>query len=62
MKRHIMMAVILVLVFPASALAKVTDKAVWNPGEDVIQRIKNWCADEKDVTKCFAKRMREEGY
>lgn len=61
MKRHIMIALILVLMIPASALAKVTDKAVWNPAGDVIRAIKDGCADDKEVTKCFAKGMREEG-
>jgi hypothetical protein len=61
MKRHIVMALVFVLLFPAGALAKVTEKAVWDPGEEVIQKIKEKCADEKDVTKCFAVKMKEEG-
>jgi len=54
-------AAALMFFLSSSAWAKVKPDAVWNPGEDVIRRVKDACADERDVTKCFAKRMREEG-
>lgn len=61
MKTRSLLFLILFLIFSSTALAKVDQKAVWNPGDQVIRKIKNECADANNVTKCFAKKMKDEG-
>ncbi len=53
--------VFMLLAVASVAHARVGDGAVWNPGEETIQRTRDACADAEDVAKCFALAMKREG-